>query len=220
MPTPIDPAAILQNLQWRYATKQFDPSRKIPAATWQAIQDAMILSPSSFGLQPWKFVLVESPDLRAQLREHAWNQSQVTDASHFVVLAAKNMLTVDDVERYVQRIMQVRGGGMNPGLAAYRDMMLGSMKSPDSVPGGNMSTYTRSQTYIALGFGLYTAALLGVDACPMEGFAPAKFDELLGLPAIGYHAVVSAAFGYRSSADWLANLKKVRYDAADLILKR
>jgi nitroreductase len=211
---------LLAQLQWRYAVKAFDASRKIPQASWEAIEQSLVLSPSSFGLQPWRFVTVANPALRAELRKHAWNQGQVTDASHYVVIAAKDRVTEADVEAYVQRIMQVRGGGMNPGLAAYREMMLGSMKNEATLPGANFATYTRSQAYIALGFALYTAAAMGIDACPMEGFDPAQYDTLLGLKGTGYHSVVSAAFGYRASSDWLASLKKVRYEADDLFIRR
>jgi nitroreductase len=208
---------VLSQLRWRYAVKKFDAGKKIPEATWATIEDAMVLAPSSYGLQPWKFIVVKDAELRAELRKHSWNQPQITDASHMVVLAQQVEVTKADIERYVERIMEVRGGGMNPGLAGYRDMIEGSMANPSAVPGGNMLTYTRSQTYIALGFGLYTAALLGVDACPMEGFDPARYDEVLGLKQRGLHAAVVATFGYRAGDDAFAGFAKVRAKKADVV---
>jgi nitroreductase len=212
----ISERAILDSLQWRYAVKAFDAGKKIPDATWSALEDALVLSPSSFGLQPWKFVVVKDAAVRAKLRPLSWNQSQITDASHLVVLCAKTTMTPADVDRYVDRIHSVRGGD-KAALAGYRDMMLGSVNNPSGLPGGNVLTYTRSQTYIALGVFLSACAMLGVDACPMEGFDPKGYDEVLGVSKSGFMPVVVAAAGYRSSSDWLAGLKKVRYEKSDVI---
>jgi nitroreductase len=207
---------ILESLQWRYAVKAFDATKKIPDSTWKTLEQSLVLSPSSYGLQPWKFVVVTNPEVRAKLKPLSWNQSQITDASHLVVLCAKTSMTAADVERYVDRIHSVRGGD-RAALAGYRDMMLGSVGNPSGLPGGSVSTYTRSQTYIALGVFLTACAMLGVDACPMEGFDPKGYDDVLGLSKGGYMPVVLAAAGYRSSSDWLAGLKKVRYENDDVI---
>jgi nitroreductase len=214
----IDPQTLLAQLNWRYAVKKFDSARKIAPATWATIEEAMRLAPSSYGLQPWKFVTVADAGLRAKLREVSWNQPQITDASHMVVFAQKREVTKADVEAYVARIVEVRGVPAQA-LAGYRDMMVGSVSNPATLPGASMHAYTRSQTYIALGFALYTAAQLGVDACPMEGFDASKYDELLGLTKIGYHAAVVATFGYRSSEDAMASFAKVRAKAEDVFLR-
>lgn len=211
---------LLAQLNWRYAVKKFDASRKIDGAHWSAIEEAMVLAPSSFGLQPWKFVTVANPALRAELQKVSWNQSQIVDASHLVVLASKVEVSKQDVLKFVDRIAEVRGGGMTPQLEGYRDMMVGSISNPAMLPGGSMAAYTRSQVYIALGFGLYTAAQLGIDACPMEGFDPAAYDKLLGLTEIGYHATVVATFGYRSTEDKQAGLKKVRFGRESVFVRR
>lgn len=216
----ISPDALLAQLNWRYAVKKFDSTRKIPDAQWQAIEQAMVLAPSSYGLQPWKFITVSNAALRAELQKVSWNQSQIVDASHLVVFAAKNEVTKADVEKYFERMLAVRGGGMTPAISGYRDMMLGSMANPAGVPGGSMATYTRAQTYIALGFALSTAAMLGIDACPMEGIDAAAYDKALGLSEKGYHAAVVGAFGYRASDDWLAGLKKVRFESTDLFIRK
>ncbi|MFN7021273.1 MAG: NAD(P)H-dependent oxidoreductase [Phycisphaerales bacterium] len=212
----IPSASLLQQLSWRYAVKKFDASRKIPSETWDAIEQAVVLSPSSYGLQPWRFVVVDDPSVRARLREVSWNQSQITDASHMVVFTRRAEVTPGDVEAHIARIIEVR---RTPPAALndLRQMMLGSIHNPATLPGGSMVAWTRSQAYIALGFFLSACAALGIDACPMEGFDPAKYDEILGLPAQGFHSVVVATAGYRAADDWLAPLAKVRFPREQVV---
>ncbi len=204
--------AVVGQLGWRYATKKFDANRKIPEATWAALEQALVLSPSSFGLQPWRFVVVKDPAVRARLREASWNQTQITDASHMVVFARKTRTTPEDVERYVQRILEVRKAPA-AALEDYKKMMLGFVTNPNL----NLDSWASKQAYIALGVFLSAAAMLGVDACPMEGIDPAVYDQVLGLPAQGYSALVVATAGYRASDDWLASLPKVRFPQADVV---
>jgi nitroreductase len=216
VPNTITPADLLASLSWRYATKKFDPSKKIDAALWSTLEQALVLSPSSYGLQAWRFVVVTDTATRQKLRAVSWNQPQITDASHMVVFCRKNELTAADVDVYVDRIAQVRGAS-KADLEGYRNMMVGSVTNPPSLPGGDMVTYTRSQVYIALGQFLTAAALLGVDACPMEGFDPKGYNEILNLPAQGYSAVVVATAGYRAADDMFGTMKKVRFEAKDVI---
>jgi nitroreductase len=216
VPNTITPADLLASLSWRYATKKFDPSKKIDAALWSTLEQALVLSPSSYGLQAWRFVVVTDTAIRQKLRAVSWNQPQITDASHMVVFCRKNELTAADVDVYVDRIAQVRGAS-KADLEGYRNMMVGSVTNPPSLPGGDMVTYTRSQVYIALGQFLTAAALLGVDACPMEGFDPKGYNEILNLPAQGYSAVVVATAGYRAADDMFGTMKKVRFEAKDVI---
>ena len=205
---------LLQALQWRYATKVFDATRKIPAATWNALQSAVVLSASSFGLQPYRFVVVNDPQIRAQLMPHAWNQTQVVDASHLIVFATRTNLAEAELDRFIARIAEVRGVPA-ASLVGYRQMMAGSLLSDDGQT--RVPQWAARQAYIALGNLLTSAALLGVDTCPIEGFVPAEFDRILDLPAQGYAAVVCCALGYRSATDKYAALPKVRFPAADLI---
>jgi nitroreductase len=213
---PIAPQNLIANLSWRYAVKKFDATRKIPADTWSTLEQSILLAPSSYGLQPSKFVVVTDPQVRAKLREASWNQPQITDASHLVVFCQKLSVTTQDVEAFVDHIVRVRGTPREQ-LKGLRDMVAGHVAKPETLPGGDMITYTRSQTYIALGFFLSACAMLGVDACPMEGFDPKGYDAILGLSKEGYMPVVLGAAGYRSSEDWLAKLPKVRRDAAQII---
>lgn len=212
MSTPVSSETVLSALKWRYATKAFDAGKKIPDATWSTLEQSLVLSPSSFGLQPWKFVVVTNPAIKAKLREKAWNQSQVTDCSHYVVIASKSKVSVPDVERFIQHMSATTGAPL-AALEGYKGMMVGFVSNPafDTAP------WAAKQAYIALGFLLETAALLGVDACPMEGFDKAAFDEILGLPAEGYNAMVTCALGYRSPEDKHAHHPKVRYTAKDVV---
>lgn len=210
----IAPSHLLDALNWRYATKAFDPARRIPDATWAALEQALVLSPSSFGLQPYRFVVVSDPATRVQLLPHAWGQKQVVDASHFVVFAARTDVKAADIDTFLERTAEVRGVSVES-LAGYRGMMAGMLLSD-----GFKSIaphWAARQAYIALGNLMTTAALLGVDACPMEGFVPAEFDKLLGLAEQGYTTVVACALGYRAAEDKYATLPKVRFDHARLV---
>ena len=214
LPAALAPDALLERLRWRYAVKKFDPSRRIPAATWDALEDVLRLSPSSFGLQPWRFVVVQDKALRETLRAASWNQAQITEASHLVVFAARRGIDVADVERFVESIAQARGV-TRQALDGYAKAMTGFVSAPP--PHVHLDTWTSRQTYIALGFFLEACALLGVDACPMEGFEPPKYDEILGLGEQGYTAVAVAAAGYRSAEDRFGGLAKVRFPREDVI---
>ena len=211
-PTIAD-SQLLEALQWRYATKAFDPFRKIPAATWASLQEALVLSPSSFGLQPYRFIVVDDPATRAKLQPHAWNQRQVTDASHFIVIAARTAMTEAEIDRFIGRIAELRGVN-RAALAPYRQMMAGSLLGETAA--ARIPHWAARQAYIALGNLLTSAALLGVDACPMEGFVPAEFNKILNLPAQGYTAVVCCALGYRSADDKYVGSRKVRFPASEL----
>ncbi len=205
---------LLSALNWRYATKSFDPSRKISAATWSALEDTLVLAPGSFGLQPYRFLVVRDPALRAQLRTHAWDQAQVTDASHFVVFTARTEITAGDIAHLIDRTAEVRGQPATA-LAGYRQVMEGSLLNDARKP--HLADWAARQAYIALGQLLTAAAVLGVDACPMEGFDPAKFDEILGVRKDGYACLAAIALGYRAADDKYATLPKVRYPKTEVI---
>jgi len=203
----IDPNQLLTQLNWRYATKQFDPTRKISASDWTTLEEALRLTPSSFGLQPWKFIVVTDPTVRAQLRPASWNQSQITDASHLVVLAAKNNFGETDIDAHLAYLAQAQGSAVST-LAPLRGAMAGAIQRMDDA---TRNAWTRNQVYIALGNLLTSAALLGIDACPMEGFDRAQYDEILGLKAKGLSSTVVATVGYRAATDKYAGAPKVRF---------
>jgi nitroreductase len=199
---------LLTQLNWRYATKQFDPQRKISAADWATLETALQLSPSSGGLQPWKFIVVTDPAIRAKLQPASYGQAQIINASHLVVFASKNNFSEADVDAHLKNVSQVQGVPFEA-LAPYRGMLVGGIvKSMDEAA---RNAWARNQTYIALGNLLASAALLGIDACPMEGFDHAQYDEILGLKAKGVASSVIATLGYRSAEDKYGAAPKVRF---------
>jgi nitroreductase len=205
---------LLRQLQWRYAVKKFDPTRKISPVDWKALEQTLGLAPSSFGLQPWKFFVVGDPEVRAKLLPFTWGQMQVVDASHLVVFAIKKDFGLEDVERHVERTAEVRGVPVEA-LAGFRKMMVGSLVPPPA--GFDLTSWATNQVYLALGFFMTAAAVLGIDTCPMEGFQPANYDELLGLPAQGYASSVLCAAGYRAADDKAARIPKVRFRTEDVV---
>jgi nitroreductase len=207
------PKQLIDQLNWRYATKQFDPTRKISARDWATIEEALLLSPSSGGLQPWKFLVITNPELRAKLRTVSYGQAQITDASHLVVLAARNDLGEADVDAHIRRVAELQGAPVEA-LAPLRNMLVGGIVNGMDAAG--RAAWARNQTYLALGNLLTSAALLGVDACPMEGFDHAQYDQILGLGAEGYATAVIATLGYRAAADKYAHAPKVRFPKAQV----
>lgn len=209
----VSPEQLLTQLKWRYAVKKFDPAAKIPADTWAALEESLVLTPSSYGLQPWKFFVVENPALRRELLPHSWGQKQIVEASHLVVFAVKTNVSAADAERLASWSTEVRGLPTGA-LDGYKNMMVGSLTRTPAV---DIDIWMSRQVFIALGNFLTACAVLGVDACPMEGFVPEKYDEVLGLTAKGYAARVVATAGYRHAEDGNAKLKKVRFPHAEMI---
>ena len=205
---------LLEHLNWRYATKQFDPAKTIAPEIWTALEDALVLTPSSYGLQPWKFLIVTSPELKTQLQPFSWDQSQVTDCSHYVVFAIKKNLTAEDVDRFMSRTAELRGGTVDA-MAGYRNLIVSDLV--DGARSFSINQWSTRQAYIALGNFMTSAALLGVDTCPMEGIEPVNYDRVLGLSVKGFTAVVACAAGYRSDTDKYATLAKVRFPKSEVL---
>lgn len=209
------PTELTQALHWRYATKAFDAKKIIANETFDALLDAARLSPSSFGLQPWKFLVVESKDLREKLRAQSWNQPQVTDASHFVVLAAKEVITGADIQEWINCLAITQQTPIDQ-LAPLQGMIqqfTGAMSAEE------MAQWNTRQVYIALGQLMTAAAVLGVDTCPLEGISAASYDQILGLEGSGYRTRVACALGYRSDLDKYATAPKARF-AAEKVIQR
>ena len=211
-PTLATPQSVLEQLHWRYATKQFDPTQQISTDTWHALEQSLVLSPSSFGLQPWKFLVIRNPELRQQLVEHSWGQKQVADASHLVVFTIKKNLDAAYVDRYVARMAEVQQIPIES-LQGFKNVVNGTL---DKMPSqADVDGWSTRQVYIALGEFMTTAAMLGVDTCPIEGFVPPKYDEILGLT--DYASVVVCAAGYRAADDKSASRPKIRFATPDVV---
>jgi len=205
---------LLEAMQWRYATKVFDATKKIPAAVWQTLERALVLTPTSYGLQPYKFLVINDPAKREELLPHSWNQKQVVDASHFVVFTARTEMRQADVDKLIARISSVRGVPAES-MTPYWNMMVSDVIHGER--GKIAHEWATRQAYIALGNLMTCAAVLGVDACPMEGLVPSEYDKVLKLGGSGYATVVACALGYRSANDRYANLTKVRYETKEVI---
>ena len=204
---------ILQQLQWRYAVKKFDASKKLTDEQWTNLSDALILSASSYGLQPWKFFVIKNPEVRNVLRTHSYNQPQVEEASHFVVFAHLNKLTPNYIQSYIDSIALQRK--VDPSsLDGFKKAMLDNLASmsPEQT-----TLWASRQTYIALGNFLSAAAMMGIDACPMEGFDKKAYDNVLSLQTTNYSSVVVCAVGFRSTEDKLSEQKKVRFAKSEVI---
>ena len=197
----------LQKLQWRYATKKFDPIRKLSPEQLEYILEAIRLTATSSGLQPYEVLVVNNPELRARIQPHAWNQAQVTEASHLLVFAAWDNYTAERINAMFDLVNEARGF-RNEGWENYRNFLLQTYPPRD--PEVNFQHAAR-QAYIGLGSALIAAAELKVDCTPMEGFDPDKVDEILDLRARGLRSVLMLPLGYRAEqGDWLVDLKKVR----------
>jgi nitroreductase len=196
----------------RYATKRYDPSRKIPAELWQAIEESLLYSASSTGLQPWKFFVVDNPSIREKLLEKSWNQRIVVTASHLVVFAAREELTLEDVKRHVENFAKIRNLSEEE-----KTQLLERQSGIIARLGPNSFKYASDQVYIALGNILTSAALLGLDSTAIGGFEPQAYDEILGLNGTGYRSVVVAAVGYHAEDDGNASAAKVRFPLEQVI---
>ncbi|PLY45323.1 NAD(P)H-dependent oxidoreductase [Janthinobacterium sp. ROICE36] len=207
-------SALLETLQWRYATKKMDPTKTVPQDKVERILEAVRLTASSSGLHPYEVFVVTNPALREQIKPHAWNQSQITDASHLLVFAAWDNYTVERIDKMFDLVNTVRGF-KNEGWEAYRQQILATYPQRDAETNYQ---HAARQAYIGVGTALIAAAEEKVDSTPMEGFDPAKVDDILGLREKGLRSVVMLPLGYRADeGDWLVDLQKVRPARAQFI---
>lgn len=205
---------LLQKLQWRYATKKMNPDKAVPREKVDRILEAVRLSASSSGLQPYEVIVVTNPQIREKIRAIAWNQAQVTDGSHLLVFAAWDNYTSERINMMFDLVNDERGF-KSEGWENYRQQLLATY--PQRTAEENFQHAAR-QAYIGVGTALIAAAEEQVDSTPMEGFDPAALDEILGLKALGLRSVVIMPLGYRANErDWLVNLKKVRRSRANFV---
>lgn len=206
--------SLTEAMMWRYATKQFDTTKKLTDEEVQTLLNLARLSPSWYGLQPWTFIVVENPETRAQLREASYGQPQVTDASHFVVFAHKTTLDEAYVDRYITSTAQAQGvttddlAGLKGGIMTFVGMVA-----------NDPSAWAANQTNIALGVFIAGASMMGIDTAPMGGFDPAKYDEILGLTERGLHACVVCAIGHRSDTDAASSKTKSRFTLDEVVIR-
>ncbi|WP_462317454.1 NAD(P)H-dependent oxidoreductase [Marinilabilia sp.] len=206
---------LLDKFEWRYATKRFDTNRKLGPEQVNYLLKAANLAPSSYGIQPFAVAMIEDEDMKARLSPAAYNQPQVTEASHLFVFAVRTDVSEKDVDEFVERIVKTRKVSRED-VAEYEAVMKGSInkRSPES-----RFNWASRQAYISLGFLLAAGATQDIDVCPMEGFNKQKFDEILGLTERGFSSIAMAAAGYRSAEDTTAQDKKVRKSLEEFIIK-
>ncbi len=207
---------IIEDLNWRYAAKQYDPSKKLSEEQLEIIKESLRLSPSAYGLQPLKFIFIESPELREQIKPIAYNQNQVVDASHLLIFCTYKSIDENYIDSHVERVAEIRN------TPEERKLMFGDFlkKNVLKIPIESQENWNVHQAYIALGQLLHTCASLRIDATPMEGFNAVELDKLLNLGAEGLKSVLLCPIGYRSTEDSYQNLKKVRRSFLDLFETR
>lgn len=205
---------VVDALKWRYAVKKFDPQRKLSENQLNVVLDALMLTPTSMGLQLMKFLVVEDAELRTKIREKSYQQIQVEEASHLIVLCRKHSVNEQDIETYIDQLGSLRQiDTKSESLNGFRAMLYGAMKMESN----QQVSWLENQVYIALGNLLTACAVEKIDACPMEGFDRQAVDELLGLPEMGIQSVLMCPIGFRASDDKYAALAKVRRSKSDLI---
>ncbi len=204
-------------LEWRYATKKMDTSKKITDSDWQLLKDSLRLAPSSYGLQPWKFISVNSKEIREELKKASWGQTQVTDCSHYVVFTTRKTIDEPFIKAFIESTASIRNVSLES-LDGYYQLMLNTIVK--AKPTETHLAWNQRQAYIAMGFLLETAALLKIDSVPLEGIDPNKYDEILGLKNTEYQSVAAVALGYRHSEDKYQDVKKSRFSESFIFEER
>ena len=198
---------LIDKLQWRYATKKMDPAKAVPPDKVDQILEAIRLTASSSGLQPYEVLVITNKEVREQIKPIANGQSQITDCSHLLIFAAWDNYTAERINNAFDMTEKIRNFTSESGTA-YRQMLLKAYPARDAEIN---FTHAAKQAYIGLGTALIAAAEAEVDSTPMEGFDPQALDTILNLKEKGLRSVVMLPLGYRKAdEDWLLNLKKVR----------
>lgn len=210
--TGIKPSLIEDALHWRYATKVFNSHEKVAEDKFALLLESLRLSPSSIGLQPWRFVIVKKQSIRKEMFHLSMQQSQMVDASHLVLLCSLKNIDASYINKLIDLDKE-----QNEGVSHLEDFKAYALSYIESKPKDELKEWMAQQVYIALGFLLCTCALLHIDACPMEAFDHAKADKLLSLSEYGVESRVAVAIGYRSEKDEYARTKKLRWKKEDVV---
>lgn len=205
---------ILSSLNWRYATKKYDASKKVSKTDLEILKEATKLSVSSMGLQPYKVLIIENPELREKLKSAAYGQTPITEASQLFVFAIEKNVGENHIDSYMKNISETRGIPTDS-LSGFSGMIQGFISGLDVESRDN---WAKKQAYLALSTLINTAAFLKIDATPMEGFSAQQFDEILGLEALGLSTAVIATIGYRHEEDATQHFKKVRKPNEELFI--
>lgn len=205
---------LIEQLNWRYATKKFDPSKKINTDQLELLKEAIRLSPSSYGLQLYKVLIVENEDIRKELQKSSWGQSQITDASHLVVFCSVK----PPFEKQIENLVKLKASAINKTadeLKAYSKFMNEKLSEKSEK---ELMNWTAKQTYISMSNLLNACSELKIDSCPIEGFSPTEYNQILNLEEKGLQANVVVAIGYRSKEDVTQFIPKVRKPKEELFI--
>jgi nitroreductase len=206
---------IINSLKWRYATKKFDPSKKLSKQQIEMLKNAFNLTPTSFGLQPIKMIVISNKKLQEKFIEHSYFQRQVADASHLLVLCIEKDTSIDDVNAYFDLEKEIRGTSEEI-VATFRKQLVDMYSNLSNEKIEQSAVY---QTYIALGNLMTVCAIEKIDACPLEGFVPEKVDELLNLKSLNLKSVLLLPVGYRAEDDVMKGMQKVRKPLSETVLE-
>lgn len=205
----------IESLQWRYATKKFDDTKKLSNSKINILKEAFNLTATSYGLQPIKLVVIQNKEIQEQLVPASWNQQQVVQASHVLVICIQDTFTSKDVENYFKLIKKIRNTP-DEVLNSFKDFLVSEM---DKKSTEEITVWNKNQAYLALGNLLTVCALEEIDACPMEGFIPEQYDEILNLKSQNLTSVLVLPVGFRAEEDYMKDLAKVRKDLQDSIIE-
>ncbi len=205
---------IIESLRWRYATKKFDHTRVLPKEKIDILTEAFNLTATSYGLQPLKLVIIKNKKLQKELTEHSWGQQQVADASHVLVFCIENSIEETYITKHFDNVKATRNTSEEI-LKPFKEQLVDSFKNK---PAKEILNWATKQAYLAMGNLLTVCALEEIDACPMEGFVPAKYDEVLHLKELGLSSVLVLPVGYRAKDDMFSEFKKVRRSVKDTVI--
>ena len=207
-------ADIIKDLEWRYAVKKFDSSREIEVSKMERIKKAFNLTATSYGLQPIKMVILKNKDLQEELVQFSFGQQQVAQASHLLIFCIEKNIDAEYISGYFNKVKQVRGTSDSV-LDPFKEALVSEFSNMDS---SEIQQWATNQAYLAMGNLLTICAAEQLDACPMEGFLPERYDELLDLSSKGLSSVLVLPIGYRAEDDMFSGLKKVRRDMENSII--
>lgn len=205
----------IENLQWRYAVKKFDNNRTLSNTQINTLKEAFNLTATSYGLQPVKLLIIHNKEIQQQLVEYSWEQQQVAQASHVLVICIDTDLTENDVEKYFERVQEIRNTP-DEIINSFRDYLKNAIASKST---SDLLTWAKNQAYITLGNLLTVCANERIDSCPMEGFLPEKYDEILNLKEKNLSSVLVLPVGYRAEDDFMKDQKKVRKNIEEIVLE-
>lgn len=205
----------IENLQWRYAVKKFDKNKYVSEDRINTLKEAFNLTATSYGLQPIKLVILKNKEIQHRLVEHSWEQQQVAQASHVLILCIQTNLSEIDVENYFKKVKAVRNTP-DEIITPFKDYLKESIKNKSIE---DLHLWAKNQAYLALGNLLTVCANEKIDSCPMEGFIPEKYDEILELTPKNLTSVLVLPVGYRAEDDFMKDQKKVRKNLEEIVIE-